>query len=805
MSDYRKPVLSIDLGATFTKVSWRPDWPLSDQSYEKPSVMVAIEGETITPTLVFESARGEAHFGKTAANLKPGPNDVVHNSWKQNLFNSQNPDSRREAIRVAALYLGWLRERVSDFGIPVEKCRVRICLPAFENGAEALSELCESLGDSWENSEVLRTSEPLANSIGLLSSGRNFLSVMPTWRRLFLNLSEMMGTNSPLIAAVRNRPERSRFLVAVLDVGSYTTDLAQLRWNTDGANAFLEDASEHRSFKHGVVEQLDRVVFSKLSQRTGIDFMGLPFLERENLKKAIYGSKVLRVADPSGKSSVEVGGGEDREAIMEAIRQFTDTLWLNFVEKEVGLNAPDWIILTGGGVLIRALKNDLSRRFDRIGTNPIEATQDLEANPDFLRQATALGGSSVLFDWQANERLTRGPSVERIDSARSHGLEECSCGGRNKDCMRCSGSGYRSRRTTGANPGKDSDRRKSPSLKERPSKCTEAEGEGIATKLVSTERDAATKTSRPQNLILPAQAVAAKVDDLNRLIENEESIDRLLSRFSLCGWMGALVFPDLDERGRRDKSLLCGRLSDASSLAGKTDWYRLLSLGCLLGAPVQRRTIQRFWESTLTKENFWEATIPTSILTADDSTDFERIDVFFQSMIHRELRSQNGSGEDAELLRRTFYDIRKMHHYVFVNDLPEVFLELLGDSRHHETPVRFLKTGFLPDRPNWKGVVGQSMTSPLLFLMREFARIGLIDKNAYHPICFYMNSPARRAAVRLKWLEPGALLRYDFDSVVMSSRRVWERMSAEFPAGLEWFDLPLQVLGSVHWNAGKQE
>lgn len=270
----------------------------------------------------------------------------------------------------------------------------------------------------------------------------------------------------------------------------------------------------------------------------------------------------------------------------------------------------------------------------------------------------------------------------------------------------------------------------------------------------------------------------------------------MLDEFTLRGWMGELVFPDLNRYVERDDSTLCGRLLDVDSARGRADWYRLLCLGCLLGAPVTRSRIRTFWNETLNRSNFWEATIPDAGVETNSGNSQKQIDEFFEELIHREFKSQSASGEDAELLRRVFYDFRKMHFYVFNNQLPAVFLEVIGFDHHYETPIRFLKSGHSPGARPWRGVIGQSMTSPLLFLMRELARIGMIDRTIYRPVCFYMNGPARRAATALGWIEPQSINQYDFESILEASRTVHKKMAAESPHWLDWFDLPLQHLGT---------
>lgn len=48
---FSAPVLGIDLGASFTKVSYRPGWT-GGQHYDKPCRLVMIENRPLVPSLV---------------------------------------------------------------------------------------------------------------------------------------------------------------------------------------------------------------------------------------------------------------------------------------------------------------------------------------------------------------------------------------------------------------------------------------------------------------------------------------------------------------------------------------------------------------------------------------------------------------------------------------------------------------------------------------------------------------------------------------------------------------------------------
>ena len=783
MTDIRKPVLCIDLGATYTKVAWRPLWPAGNPNYEDSCKPITIRDHTTIPTLVLEKSDGTLFFGDKAAGMKPASGDRLHDRWKSDLFSSNDPKIVQQAAEVAGRFLGWLRKELEEEmgdSVNLDKCRVRVCVPESESHAERISLLAANMEENgWDNAEIFQVSEPLANFIGFLSEGRNWF-VDSTKLGLNCVFSEILGQNHPLALAINRNFQgagQASYNVALIDIGSYTTDLAVIPWNADAATGFIGEISICRSFSHGILEAVDQKVLPELANRHGFRMEDLTFLEREALKETIYGNRIL-VRETATHGLTEIGGREDQDLLAERMERFIDDLWQNHLQSQLANLKVDWFVLTGGGSLIPRIKRALRLRLMEIGATNIEIAGDRET---LIRAASALGGSSAVLDWldiERGEPIPRDP-IElnfRGDLERD-GATDCPCSGRNKNCARCSGKGFYVPRRA-------------------PSQPVPARISNPPIPVASTVGGPAlAEVSSPRRANPPKPVAGASIRDLERLLSVEGP--KLLQDHTLHGWMGQLVFPDLRHYRERDNETLALRLLETNTLQGKADWYRLLCLGCALGAPVHRTTLKQFWTENLEKGGFWERTIPTSDQSAGDSDFLRGVDAFFQDLIHREFTSTNAKGEDAELLRRVFYDFRKMHTYVFLNDLPEVFREVVDQSRHHEAPIHFLKSGLLPGNRPWRGVIGQSMTSPLLFLMREFARIGFLDRNIHGPVCYYMNTRARRAAIQLGWLEDRTISRYDFDSVLDASRKVHERMTAEFPDGLDWFDLPLQHLGGT--------
>ena len=269
-----------------------------------------------------------------------------------------------------------------------------------------------------------------------------------------------------------------------------------------------------------------------------------------------------------------------------------------------------------------------------------------------------------------------------------------------------------------------------------------------------------------------------------------------LREFTLAGKLGRFVNPadgDLNEALRMP-----------SELEGKTAWYKMLCMGCTLSLPLGRgsgpvTSVSRLWERL--GEEFWERTIQSGSGELDEGTFSEEVDSFFDEIVKQLFTDANASGEDARFWRRVFYDFRKIHHFVFRNHLPETILEL-ADREEVDgcSLIEFLKNGYVPravqdpNMPRLRGVIGQSMTAPLLFVMRELCRTGVLPMERFGSAALYMNSPARRAARRLGWIGEDTSYQYDFASLVSYSETIYRNWPDEIIELRDHLDLPLQML-----------
>ena len=201
---------------------------------------------------------------------------------------------------------------------------------------------------------------------------------------------------------------------------------------------------------------------------------------------------------------------------------------------------------------------------------------------------------------------------------------------------------------------------------------------------------------------------------------------------------------------------------------------------------------------------FWEETIPSNLSDLHKHEFHGSSDAFFVDVIHRYYKNENAAGEDADFWRRVFYDFRKMHHFVFRNHLPETILEFADfPEADGGNLIRFLRSGHIPsdmqdpNMPRFRGVIGQSMKAPLLFVMRELRRLDVIDER-FDEACYYLNSPARQVACQLGWIDSKERRGGEFSKFVDLSQKIHERMEAEMGDLAQYFDLPLQYYAHTH-------
>lgn len=466
MNEYAA-TLSIDLGASYTKVSYRPRLPEGGKHQSEAAAKILIlDGSPLIPSLAVHTGRADKPwvFGRDAALLPTTGGMTRYINWKSNFFREGNDEHSVEATIIAVHFFGWLRERLAGSGVNPEQCETRVAIPAFEGKekkAQMLAKCMELSG--WKSIKILMATEPHANTIGIYTSGKNVVSVVQGHDEALPQYRRMFGQNEYIQAALNMIHFNANPILKILivDIGAFTTDFALLTFDTRAEDDGLQHIDES-SHALGVINQLDRGVFGQLEARHGFDWSTNSFDDAEKQKKKLYaGEKVpLLLVGFSG----DIGDEEDQQSVKSLAAAFAGQIWSK-MEELIQRNKPRKIYLTGGGALIEPLIRVLQQMLSDAQCNHavLKADADLPPTTEFTgepivawaswqdskeslgRLATAIGGASVIMQ---HNGLKFGsgplPAVKLPEPVIDYA--ECSCHGGNKDCCRCMGRGYFSRR-----------------------------------------------------------------------------------------------------------------------------------------------------------------------------------------------------------------------------------------------------------------------------------------------------------------------------------------------------------------------
>lgn len=460
--------LSIDLGASYTKVAYRKNCvPSKKGSAVENARLLLVDGSPLIPSLAIQTrSRSKPWvFGSAAANLKPDATMKVFQNWKAHLFRPQNDRNSAAAVIVAEHFFGWLKAKLEDAHVNLARAQTRIAMPAFRSFEEKalVVALCMEM-NGWESPLILKATEPHANAVGLFSEGRNVVTRTP-YDDLLLNYGKMFGPENEWVQTARCHTlygDRSNLVTAmIVDIGAFTTDLAAMTFDIALPGDEIGDGLqriEQESHALGVINDLDRPLFAALAEAHGIDWSTVSFQEAELIKRSIYNNNNYSLLTKSS-GIVEVGQGKDRHIIEHFLGAFIDAVWLKAFQFVQRTN-PSIVYFTGGGIMIAPVAKGLERRLRdnrlRLGIVPrgdgsIGAEQWRhwkESGEGMHRLATALGGASVVL--QAGSQtvhsgtgrpVRREPVMPRPESR----FITCRCQGGNKDCCFCGGRGYYSR------------------------------------------------------------------------------------------------------------------------------------------------------------------------------------------------------------------------------------------------------------------------------------------------------------------------------------------------------------------------
>jgi hypothetical protein len=464
-SELLEPILAIDLGAAYTKVSFRsriqPGQPFAGESTE-----LVLDGTALIPSIVLCDPAGTWHFGSTAAGLRPGVGWQAWENWKRDLFDSDDPPAT--ALLVATRFFAWLRGQLEAFVPDIDHCRVRIALPAFQSFARKARLVKDCMAKAgWEPAMIKPVREPQANIIGLTSRGRNQVTWSAAGEVAFLHYGRMFGHLGLIQRAANdfvNQARASKFLKGlVVDLGAYTTDIAPLIIDVvadiseygDGITALNPTSS-----KPGISAELDQPLFQEIFSTVAFARSQVTFLEFELLKQNLYAGKTYVTATEKGE--IELGTKDHLQIIDSHFERFADALWA-MLQPVAAKHKPEWIALTGGGGCIARLSEKIRQRIGSagfkvapLGQGGTRQTLDAAALAGFrawsdtgielTRLATALGGTNVLLDVPSNSTggTLRDLIADEAAEKPAPAPEEiqCHCKGLNEDCPICDGRGY---------------------------------------------------------------------------------------------------------------------------------------------------------------------------------------------------------------------------------------------------------------------------------------------------------------------------------------------------------------------------
>jgi hypothetical protein len=382
------------------------------------------EAKAISDKFGIALAGVEEFFRSNGAVVVPDDKQVVAPDDKQT-----EGLSKEFLQEVAGGFFRWLRTFIepicnkrglADIGaIPV-----RISLPAFGSQTKAEHLLVDILQESgWKTDDRFPAiAEPLSNSIGIFTNGRNATHVpLREGGREFQHNGRMFG-ESEFFGALRDHQlgEGQQYYWAMgIDIGGYTADFAMLGFDLDELDGqFNGKVNDMRrlalsSIAIGV-RTLDERIRNVLTDRKQ-DYMreineDVDQREIETFHRRVYDN--LKPYD-TGKYGT-IGAGTEQEDIRQSIRNFAEEI-ADYAQKFLvaeQYKQIDALILTGGGCNIPLVRSALFERLARYRKDfryaatyvPSESQEKLRPGhhrlePYLVRGATALGGASVFFDF----------------------------------------------------------------------------------------------------------------------------------------------------------------------------------------------------------------------------------------------------------------------------------------------------------------------------------------------------------------------------------------------------------------------
>jgi hypothetical protein len=422
--------LCIDLGSAYTKIGFR-ETPFSRSRLLSLNELSLDDQHVCIPSVAAWRERDDRWaFGIEAADIVAGSGIHVYRNWKADLFPDgpgagnpwdllgedaheglrDGPGSYARARNVAARYLGWLRQELVPRMIPGQdlgKVVMRICIPEFAMFSPHAAEMDRMLEEAgWHHPASYCCSEPMSNLTGALTQGHNAV-LEPQPGKLFADVPKMFERSHLLeMAAVCQENDEGdvpEYATLIVDVGAYTTDFGLI--SIDLAGHGFVPISKTKSVPLGIHE-LDRRVIEVLPEPMAGQARRFTGAEWERFHRVVYTEEREWTLPTGGAVN---GGAAERARIRTVMDRFSGGI-AAAMDAFLRLHRPtrvQEVILTGGGNNIPALTERLRMALAPWGVStvylpkagaPLGDTRQVEIVPGVVRGASAVGGSSVLFD-----------------------------------------------------------------------------------------------------------------------------------------------------------------------------------------------------------------------------------------------------------------------------------------------------------------------------------------------------------------------------------------------------------------------
>ena len=221
--------------------------------------------------------------------------------------------------------------------------------------------------------------------------------------------------------------------MAILDIGSFTTDLQLVEYNVNAEPDFIQRTYQS-SYPIGMLDDFEKPLFEGLRGKRPFKVDETTLNDRERIKDAVCNGGRYVFADRSGGKHVFEHSACVTLA-KQAANDFASRAW-GRVYPAIKLAKAQKVILTGGGAAALPIRASLTHCIESAGLSVTTLPTASTPNYGLSRLATALGAGSVLFEFPRT--IASRSAYSTAIRTRPH---ECRCRGGNKNCMFCGGTG----------------------------------------------------------------------------------------------------------------------------------------------------------------------------------------------------------------------------------------------------------------------------------------------------------------------------------------------------------------------------